>query len=601
MFTAVLMAASALVTTAQPVAAATFTVNRIGDASDRNLANAACDTSTNAGSQCTLRAAIQEANDTPGADVIRFNITSASKVIAPRSPLPPITGRVTINGYSQPGASVNTRAVGNNAVLRIVLDGVDAGAAAVGLDIEANNSTIRGLVIQRWAGAGVEVAGTGNTISGNFIGTNAAGNAARANGRGIVVRGSGHVIGGAARSARNLVSGNGSSGIRLFDVSGVLIAGNYVGTNAAGTTGLQNGDTGVHFEGGSVNVIGSGTGGAPNLISGNEQEGLKLDGTSNSRVLGNLIGTDATGTAGIGNGQDGIGLISADANTIGGTTAAQRNTVSDNQVGIALENSDGNTVAGNRLGTKANGTGNLGNRFGGISISGSDNQIGGASGAGNVIANTVNGSGIFISQNNLPIDTLIQNNAITGNAQHGINVESGPTRILGNLIQGNGNAGIQVFRFASSPTGIRISGNLTAGNGGLGIDLLRLPATANGVEPNDAGDGDGGPNRTQNFPVISAALRQANGLTTVVMSLNSTPSTEFRVELFLAAPDTSGHGEGQLMLAAANITTNASGNRGFSFQIGGLAVGQQLTATAINESTDDTSEFGQNQVVTPAP
>lgn len=94
---------------ARVLGATTFVVNRIGDASDLNLANAACDTSANSGNQRTLRAAIQEASDTSGADIINFNITSTSKVIAPNSPLPPITDPVTINGYSQAGASANTR------------------------------------------------------------------------------------------------------------------------------------------------------------------------------------------------------------------------------------------------------------------------------------------------------------------------------------------------------------------------------------------------------------------------------------------------------------------------------------------------------------
>jgi hypothetical protein len=92
--------------------AATFTVNKIGDQADLNLTNAKCDVSTKTGNQCTLRAAIQEANDTPGADTINFKITSASKVIAPATPLPPITEQVTVNGYSQSGAVANTQAVG---------------------------------------------------------------------------------------------------------------------------------------------------------------------------------------------------------------------------------------------------------------------------------------------------------------------------------------------------------------------------------------------------------------------------------------------------------------------------------------------------------
>lgn len=114
-----------------PAEAATFTVNRTDDADDRNINDSNCDTSRKRGKQCTLRAAIQEANNTPGADTINFNIGGAAsvKTISPASPLPTITEAVTINGYSQPGASANTLAVGNNAVLKIQLNGSGRGWA----------------------------------------------------------------------------------------------------------------------------------------------------------------------------------------------------------------------------------------------------------------------------------------------------------------------------------------------------------------------------------------------------------------------------------------------------------------------------------------
>ncbi|MBA3551870.1 MAG: hypothetical protein H0W27_03220 [Actinobacteria bacterium] len=102
-------------------AATTFTVNQTGDAADQDITDNRCDTSPAAGRQCTLRAAIEEANDTPGADAITFSISSPTsvKTISPASPLPAITDPVTIDGYTQPGASPNTLATGNDAVLKI--------------------------------------------------------------------------------------------------------------------------------------------------------------------------------------------------------------------------------------------------------------------------------------------------------------------------------------------------------------------------------------------------------------------------------------------------------------------------------------------------
>ena len=576
--------------------ATTFVVNRIGDAPDLNLANARCDTSSNSGNQCTLRAAIQEANDTFGSDTINFNISgTGNKIITPGSPLPDITGSVSINGYSQSGTSANTLEIGNNAVLRIVLDGVNAGAEAIGLNVQTTKSAIRGLVIQRWSGAGISLAGGKNLISGNFIGTNAAGSLARGNGHGLIVEGIQQHIGGGAPADRNLISGNDTQAVELNEVSGLVFSGNYVGTNKAGTAELANGDSGLIFNGGTNNVV------SLNVISGNDQEGVKLYDTTDSQILGNLIGTDATGTTELGNGQDGIGLINASGNVIGGTEASQRNTVSGNQFGIRLEHSDSNTLVGNRIGTRADGTGNLGNGFGSVSVSGIDNQIGGAPGAGNIIANSGNGAGVFISADGPSADNLIQGNTIAGHEGFGINVQADSTRIIANSIVANGDDGIQVGASNINPVGVRMSGNNIINNLGLAIDLRTAAGPTTGVTPNDPGDADSGPNRRQNFPVLTSATRQSNGLTTVSGSLNSTANTEFRIELYLAAPDPTGHGEPQAPFGAQTITTNGSGNRGFAFQLGGLAPGMQLTALAINESNDDTSELSQNVVVVQLP
>jgi parallel beta-helix repeat protein len=581
--------------------ATTFTVNRIGDQPDLNLANAACDVSSNSGSQCTLRAAIQEANDTPGADTINFNITSASKVITPGTQLPAITGAVTINGYTQPGTSTNTQATGNNAVLRIVLDGVNAGATARGLRVQSSIVTIRGLVIQRWLGAGIALGANDNVVAGNFIGTTVGGGAARANGIGIDVTGAGHRIGGSALAARNLISGNLNDGIRLTDSDDVLIAGNYIGTNAVGTAGLGNGQAGIFFDGGTENVIGKNANGAPNLISGNGRAGIQFVDTTDSTILGNLIGTDATGVNALGNSDDGVAVFGGQGNRIGGTTADARNTISANKAGIDLLLSDENVVQGNRIGTRSNGTGDLGNRFGGILISGHDNQIGGTGSAGNVVANTQNDPGLIISGEE-GINNVIQGNAIVGNANTGILFSRGHNQLLGNSIISNDGPGVRLQDSTPAAISVRISGNVTIGNAGLGIDLPGFGDNSFGVTPNDACDGDtGAPNLFQNFPVLASAVRQGNGLTIVSGSLNSTASTQFRIELFLAAADPSGHGEAQAFLATQNITTNSTCTRSFSFALGGLAPGQQLTATAIDLSTNDTSEFSLNRTITQAP
>jgi hypothetical protein len=131
-------------------AATTFTVTESGDAGDSYITDARCDTDPATGKQCTLRAAVEEANDTAGADTIDFDTDSAAsvKTISPDSQLPTITDTVTIDAYTQPGASPNTLDVGNDAVLKVQLDGTGPGTGFNGIQTEAADGTIRGLVIR---------------------------------------------------------------------------------------------------------------------------------------------------------------------------------------------------------------------------------------------------------------------------------------------------------------------------------------------------------------------------------------------------------------------------------------------------------------------
>jgi hypothetical protein len=274
--------AGLLMVATSPAYAAAFTVNSTGDGADRNLADSACDASASRGNQCTLRAAIEEANDTAGADTIRFNIPgSGVRTIKPASELPAITDPVTIDGYTQPGASKNTLAKGTNAKLMIELDG-STPPAANGLVLEGvSGTTIRGLVINNFnsgpssAGNGIVLetsSGSNNVIEGNFIGTNPAGTAPEGNaggaGGGVVVGGAGeNVIGGSSRAARNLISDNGSGGVFLDSGSNDVL-GNLIGTDRTGKGELGNNGNGIRvFD-------------SDNTISGNTVAFNRLDGVS---------------------------------------------------------------------------------------------------------------------------------------------------------------------------------------------------------------------------------------------------------------------------------------------------------------------------------
>lgn len=283
---------------AKPAHAETiFTVNSTGDGADKNIDDTACDANIFPGIQCTLRAAIEEANDTPGRDLIHFNIPgSGVKTINVGSTglggLPEITNVVSIDGYTQPGASPNTLAVGNDAVLRIEINGANIGTTAAGLEIDAANSVVRGLVINRFTASGIVIYGDGTRVEGNFIGTNPTGTLDRGNGLGLAIDGESrdNTIGGTSPEARNLISGNAQYGVYVSGRHNE-VAGNYVGTKRSGTGALGNDFSGVFIHGGSNNTIGGASSATANTIARNGAQGVSVAGdtSTGNRILRNSI------------------------------------------------------------------------------------------------------------------------------------------------------------------------------------------------------------------------------------------------------------------------------------------------------------------------
>src|SRR5262249_15023577 len=147
------------------------------------------------------------------------------------------------------GASPNSLACGDNAVLTVELNG--AGLGANGLVITAANTTVQGLVINGFGGAGIVLSGegaTGDVVAGNFIGTNAARTAGVGNGNsGVVLMNGAHdnTVGGANAADRNLISGNTGEGVLLVMTDGAntrnnTVRNNYIGTDRSGTVALGN-------------------------------------------------------------------------------------------------------------------------------------------------------------------------------------------------------------------------------------------------------------------------------------------------------------------------------------------------------------------------
>ena len=351
---------------ALPLSAAIVTVNDSGDSTN------ACAT-TGAGT-CTLRDAMTYANANPFT-AIHFSISGAGvHTIAPGSALPTIIAPMTIDGYTQPGASANTNGPtqGTNAVILIELDGTNAGLnGALALSTGSETTTIRGLAINRNSDACIGItAGSNLVIEGDFLGTDPTGMIAHACGEGILEQGNptNITIGGTTPAARNLISGNGATGIDWgFNGgggSGHLIEGNLIGTDATGAAALPGAtQEGIILSGNtSDTTIGGTTPGARNVVSGNGANGIRTEvssGTGGVVVEGNYVGTDVTGAVAVGNHSAGVTIEGAGV-TIGGSVAGAGNVISGNATGIEVYISGG-TVEGNLIGTDATGVLPLGN------------------------------------------------------------------------------------------------------------------------------------------------------------------------------------------------------------------------------------------------
>ncbi len=351
-------------------------------------------------------------------------------------------------------------------------------------------STIKGLTINRFT-RGIELQGTSNQVVGNYIGTDAAGTAAQGNtSAGVRISGgSGNTIGGSTAADRNIISGN-FYGIDVNASSSNQIVGNTIGLNAAGNAAVANTQHGILLNNSPSNTV------EKNIVSGNSNYGLMIFASLsvNNIVRSNYFGTDITGSIDLGNTLDGVIIIDASNNTIGGTLTTDRNVISgNNDDGITIsETGTGNVVLGNLIGLNAAGNAALPNADDGISVSAPSNIIGGAAvGAGNYISANL-GDGIEILNSGLPAATGNQvmgntigrdlANTVRGNATFGIYLNGVANTVIsaGNMIVGSGDSGIQII--GTGATGNVIKGNLIGtdgtadfGNGRDGINISNSP------------------------------------------------------------------------------------------------------------------------------
>ncbi|HMP77350.1 MAG TPA: hypothetical protein PKE12_13730 [Kiritimatiellia bacterium] len=337
---------------------------------------------------------------------------------------------------------------------------------------------------------------SGNTIKGNYIGTDITGMIAVPNNIGIWSwGGEANAIGGVGANDRNVISGNNGTGVLI---EGMLapggqnntVYGNYIGLAADGVTPLKN-SIGVHILNGRTNRIGGTSAGQGNWFGVADYYNVYISATPilsgtnqlwicySNIVQGNRFGltTGAVATVLYGS-QAGVRILSASNNVVGGTTIAARNFISGASSGVAIEGTlaRNNLIIGNNIGVGPTGELYPNNSYGVHVFNAPHNQIG----------------GVFTNEGN----------AISGNQYYGVFIER--TGSYANVVQGNriGTDRSGTFSVSNRYSGVDIAGgafsnliggadysraNVIAGNGGAGVSIRDAATRANEVRNNYIG------------------------------------------------------------------------------------------------------------------
>ena len=681
----------------KPAGPPTYTVTTLDDELDSTSPTATVADLGGAG-DISLREAIFLANQDADLNTIAFDLSgSGTQVIDVASALPTIVHPVHIDGTTQSGF-VDAPLIGLNGTL--------AGSSTDGLRLTASDSTISGLAIYNFGGDGIEViGGTDNTFTENYVGLNLGGSAAGNGLHGIKLLSSSNTVDGSVLSSNglsglfinttsdglntitnnnigtdptglidrgnqldgltvfsshnqigdagngNLISGNSRWGIftRFTGRGDNTIQGNTIGLDATGTVAVPN-VIGIHVQN-ENNQIGGPLAGQENLISGNITSGVSIFSTSanSNEVIGNVIGTDVTGTIDVGNGADGVRITFGSNNVIGTLEPGYGNLISgNNRRGVLLTElgATNNSVSGNKIGTDITGdvaigntrsgirltkgaSGNVlegnqisGNHFSGIATSFAEttsNQIIGnligtdSTGSaplhnagtiavrlpspGNTVdGNTISGSGIGVAAWARADGTIITNNYIGTDASEtsvslglttGIQVSNTIGASIDNNVIANNTSGLLI----KSGSQILISQNSVYNNSSIGIDLGPAGTTAN-----DSGDVDNGANFLQNSPVISTATLSGGTLSLTYQVDSSTTRSAYSLTVEFYVSD--GNGQGRTFLGSDTYTAaSATTEQSTSLSVTGLNAGDKVVAL-VSDANGNTSEFSLEYTVT---
>ncbi|MFQ5526155.1 MAG: PA14 domain-containing protein [Thermoanaerobaculia bacterium] len=473
-----------------------------------------------------------------------------------------------------------------------------------------------------------------NVLECNFIGTDLSGTAAMPNGNAGLSIHSGATnnrIGGPVASARNVISGNQWAGVHLGGVQGNTVEGNFIGTDVTGTAPLGNQSEGIHIGGTSgANQIGPG-----NVISASQWVGIYLSDTNGTVVEGNFIGTDVTGSINLGNQAEGILVDGATLtnrfgpgnviafNSIG---VAMQDTLSPNWGDFSsgpadyldvfplidlsavdqcsrVENSDGIIPLDGGGGgfieffaTRFSGTLNVDTSgdytFEFLDLNNGVNLVVDGNEILNQCCGTVS-TNTFLNAGDHSFE--LQHYVYTGPGRLKLDITGPGTASL--ATDGNvggcsaGQAGLcaEFYQRRAFALGNTVTQNSIFDNQNIGIDLQTCGQWGQ-VTPNDPGDGDEGPNTLLNFPELTGSTDLGGGSFTV----DGTAPPDSTVEISAADPDPSGHGEGRDYLD----TTVADPSGNFSITVVLPAGAYAVTATA-TDAAGNTSEFSANLVLRP--
>ena len=501
----------------------------------------------------SLRQAILNANAHAGfTDTISFKI--------PGSGVHTISPLSALPSLSEPVIIDGTTQPGYAGSPLIELNGGSASCVeCTSIDglVLTGGSTVLGLAINRFSGNGLTLTGNGNIVASSYIGTDPTGTIDRGNGgNGIqILNGANNSVGGLQPATKNVISGNEGEGIRIDGAlsTGNMIRGNFIGTTASGDAARGNGASGIYIRrAGGNSVLG-------NLISGN------------------------TGFAGV--------AICANAEFCGGGTDA----------GSPADGS-GNTIQGNLIGTNAAGTGALGNGQHGVSIDGAPNTIVGGRFAAdrNVISATVAGPGIEI------FNPGANNNVIRGNVIGADMTGAAPLANHGDgvLIDRGANANI-----ISANESDRTGPNTIKFNTGMGINVQsgQHEFRINRIDAN-GGLGINGGEAINNGPTLTR-VTVSNGVAIVDGSFFGAPGAPYTIDLYVSdACDPSGFGEGAQWFGAVGVSGAIEGPSLFTSGFGGGIVSPGQIVTALITTGDqigdpgilgETSQFSNCQMAVP--